>query len=171
MAKERPETGSAQMPRAALRRKVARTARALEVVYGVPRWDGRESVLDSLVGCILSQNTNDLNSDRAWRKFKKRFPSWKSAAEAGASEIANAIRIGGLAEVKSRAIKRILDEVKRHTGRYSLEFVCRMDQDKAFAYLTAMNGVGWKTADPATSRSGAASGYSAGSGGRSAAVT
>ena len=37
----------------------------------------RESVLDSLVGTILSQNTTDVNSHRAFASLKAAFPTWE----------------------------------------------------------------------------------------------
>lgn len=129
----------------ALRRKVARVASTLERACGVPRFDGGGKVLDSLIGCILSQNTNDRNSGAAWRLLKKRFPSWAAAAAAPRREIENAIRVGGLAPSKSGRIKTILAEVKRSRGDYSLEFLHEMSNRDAFDYLTAMKGVGVKT--------------------------
>jgi endonuclease III len=131
---------------AGLRRTVARIVAALEGVYGIPQSGRNERVLDSLVGCILSQNTNDLNSWRAWRNLKRRLPTWRKCAEAPVDEIRDAIRVGGLAPVKSRQIKEILMRVKATHGAYSLQFVCDMEIDGAFEYLTAMNGVGVKTA-------------------------
>ena len=38
---------------------------------------GERSVLDSLVGTILSQNTTDVNSARAFAALKQRFPTWE----------------------------------------------------------------------------------------------
>ena len=35
-----------------------------------------ETLLDSLVGTILSQNTTDTNSRRAFLSLKQRFPTW-----------------------------------------------------------------------------------------------
>ena len=37
----------------------------------------RKCVLDSLVGTILSQNTTDTNSHRAFGILKSRFPTWE----------------------------------------------------------------------------------------------
>ncbi|XP_012846824.1 PREDICTED: putative DNA glycosylase At3g47830 [Erythranthe guttata] len=38
--------------------------------------DERESVLDGLVKTILSQNTTELNSERAFASLKSAFPIW-----------------------------------------------------------------------------------------------
>lgn len=37
----------------------------------------RKTVLDSLVGTILSQNTTDNNSRRAFHSLKQAFPTWE----------------------------------------------------------------------------------------------
>ncbi len=129
-----------------LRGKVARIARKLEAVYGKPEYDGGGPVLDSLIGCILSQNTNDRNSGAAWRRLKERFPTWDSAAAAPRRKIEESIRVGGLAPSKSARIKAILSDIGAAHGEYDLEFLHRLPDDEAFEYLTAMNGVGVKTA-------------------------
>ena len=147
-ATKRPKKAAriAAPSRAALRRRVARAADVLDGVYGqYPRGRG-EKVLDSLIRCILSQHTSDLNSGRAWRVLKQRFPTWRKAALAPVGEIEEAIRVGGLAAVKAPQIKDILTRTKAAHGRYDLQFVCDMEIDEAFEYLTAMKGVGVKTA-------------------------
>ena len=132
-------------PSAALRRRVARAAAILESAYGAPSYSERH-VLDSLIGCILSQNTNDLNSGRAWRMLRRRFPTWSKAAKAPVEAIEDAIRIGGLSHCKALRIKAILADLKASRNRYDLDFLRDMSEDDAFDYLTAMSGVGKKTA-------------------------
>jgi endonuclease-3 len=131
---------------AALRRKTVRITRILEKLYGIPRVDLDESVMDCLVGCILSQNTTDINSDRAWRNLKARFPSWASVARAPRRSLESAIRVAGLAPSRSRRIKDILALVKKTRGSYSLEFTKRLSNEEVFGYLSSLNGVGAKTA-------------------------
>ncbi len=132
-------------PRASLRRRTARIAAKLERVYGSPEYRER-SVLTSLVGCILSQNTNDLNSGRAWRMLRRTFPTWAATARAPVDEVEEAIRVGGLAHSKAARIKAILARVRRERGAYSLEFLKDAPEDEAYTYLTSFDGVGWKTA-------------------------
>ena len=132
--------------KAAVKRKVARTADALEKIYGMPKTARPRKVLDSLIGCILSQNTNDLNSGRAWRSLKKAFPTWEKAARAPVSKIEAAIRVGGLAPSKSRRIKTILADLKRVHGKYELEFLKNSNDTQGFKYLMKIHGVGKKTA-------------------------
>jgi endonuclease-3 len=118
----------------------------LERAYGVPEEERDDNVLDSLIGCILSQNTTDTNSDRAWRTLKARFPTWAAAARAPRRSIEAAIRVAGLGLSRSRRIKEILSYLKRTRGRYDLEFLREAGDDETFRYLSSLKGVGKKTA-------------------------
>ncbi len=140
----RMQAERARQPRMAA--KVRRILSTLEELYGTPRPGGAESVLDCLIRCILSQNTTDLTSSRAWLSLKGRYRDWPSAAVAPAESIEEAIREGGLARSKSRRIKAILQQLGRRKVKYSLEFLRRKSDEDAFRYLTGMDGVGPKTA-------------------------
>lgn len=129
-----------------LRRRTARVAHILERLYGVPSPGLDDSVMDCLIGCILSQNTTDVNSDRAWTSLKDRFSTWAAVARAPRKSLESAIRVAGLAPSRSRRIKAILDLVRRSRGSYSLEFLKCLSNEDAFDCLSSMNGVGAKTA-------------------------
>lgn len=120
--------------------------RQLNRTYGRPSRARGGSPLDSLIGTILSQNTTDVNSGRAFGQLKSRFPNWEAVLQARASRIATAIRSGGLADIKSRRIKRILREIQRDRGRLDLSFLRHMPIPQSRDYLTALPGVGPKTA-------------------------
>ena len=53
----------------------------------------RRSVLDSLVRTLLSQNTTDKTSARAFATLKERFPDWKAVRHAPTADVADAIRV------------------------------------------------------------------------------
>jgi endonuclease-3 len=114
--------------------------------YGKRRWVSDEDPLDSLIGTILSQNTSDVNSGRAFASLKRKFPSWEGAESATSRQIASAIRKGGLAGIKSRRIKAILSKIKRKTGRLDLGFLNWMSLRGGYDYLRSYKGVGPKTA-------------------------
>lgn len=63
------------------------------------------SVLDSLVRTILSQNTTDLTSHRAFASLKTSFPTWQQVLAAPDADVAATIRVGGLADIKTQRIK------------------------------------------------------------------
>lgn len=112
--------------------------------YGSPHREGPADPLDELVLTILSQNTSDRNSFRAYSSLKERFPEWKDAAEADVSTIEETIRLSGLSKGKAGTIKRVLKRLKEDRGDYTLEFL--MEEEHPMDYLTSIKGVGPKTA-------------------------
>ncbi len=133
------------MPSTSLR-TIRAVDRALARRYGDKRFRSRGDPLDGLIGTILSQNTTDLNSHAAFRSLKARFPTWEDVRTAPVDTIARAIESGGLANIKARRIRDILNQLHRERGRASLDFVCRMDVPQARDYLESLKGVGPKTA-------------------------
>lgn len=113
--------------------------------YGQPEWHPRDP-LSVLISAILSQNTSDVNRDQAWTRLRERFPTWESVLAADTAELAEAIRPGGLANVKAPRIQEILRTIKRERGALSLDFLAQMEVDEARRWLTSLNGVGPKTA-------------------------
>ena len=103
-------------------------------------------MLDALVETILSQNTSDSNSHRAYLSLKKQFPGWKSAASARPQAIEAAIRTGGLAKIKSLRISKLLKLITEEQGRVSLEYLKELSPEKAYHKLLFYHGVGPKTA-------------------------
>ena len=121
--------------------------RLLVSCYGDRPWSPRfPSLLDGLVHTILSQNTSDVNSGRAFHALKERFPSWEEAASAPVSEMERAIRSGGISRVRAERIQAILGILREQAGSYSLEFLRDMGADEALACLLELPGVGRKTA-------------------------
>jgi endonuclease-3 len=128
-----------------LRSKVKKINDILEIEYGIPERSENEKPLDVLIHTILSQNTNDTNSGRAYDNLIERFPSWENVLEADADEIAEAIRVGGLAKQKSTRIKELLAWVKNSYGQLNIDFVCDMDTKDAVELFTKRKGIGLKT--------------------------
>ena len=54
---------------------------------------------------ILSQNTTDTNSSRAFAGLKAAFPEWEAVRTAPEGAVEESIRCGGLADVKVARIK------------------------------------------------------------------
>lgn len=117
----------------------------LEEEYGVPQQD-RIDPLDLLVMTILSQNTSDTNSLRAFANLKRDYEDYESLISARAEEVADCIREGGLAEIKARRIQEVLQRIKCDRGAMDIRFLGEMDKDLAMSYLLALPGVGPKTA-------------------------
>jgi endonuclease-3 len=102
--------------------------------------------LSELVLTILSQHTSDVNSHRAYTTLRATFPSWEDVLEAPTERVVEAIRSGGLANQKAPRIQQILREVREQDGRLSLDGLCRAGVPAARERLTALHGVGSKTA-------------------------
>jgi endonuclease III len=103
-------------------------------------------VIDELVATVLSQHTSDVNSDRAFAQLKARFPEWEQVADAPVTQIADAIRAGGIANQKARRIQQILAAIEAREGSLDLSRLHDMDDAAAERYLRDLPGVGPKTA-------------------------
>ncbi len=131
---------------AAITRRLARITDLLEREFGVPGWHGDRDLVGSLVATVLSQNTTDVNSARAYASLRKRFPDWGSVSRARESSIASAIRSGGLANIKAGRIRRILRSIERQEGTFTLDVLRNMGDREVLSYLLRFEGVGAKTA-------------------------
>lgn len=118
----------------------------LERLYGRPRNTRHEDALEQLIGTILSQNTSDVNSARSYESLRQVYPSWKALLNAPRREVATAIRMGGLAELKAERILAALRKVHEETGGFDLDFLADLPVEEARAWLTSIPGVGPKTA-------------------------
>lgn len=127
------------------RQRVATCISLLEGQYGIPHPDERDPV-DLLVMTILSQNTSDTNSLRAFALMKSAFAGYEAILAASDEDVADSIRAGGLAEIKAQRIKEALFKIKHDAGAISLSFLADMEKDEAMAYLLSLPGVGPKTA-------------------------
>ncbi|GAB6281023.1 MAG: endonuclease III [Thermovirga sp.] len=106
---------------------------------------GTDDPLDGLILTLLSQNTNDRNRDRAFGLLKARFPSWAATAKADPSDIADAIRSGGIANVKAARILVILDRVFSEFQSYSLKALKGRSTESVKVFLQSIPGIGPKT--------------------------
>ena len=121
--------------------------RLLEIEYGTPSRDAiRPAPIDELVMTILSQHTTDTNTARAFSSLKQTFPSWDAVIDASAGDVADAIRSGGLANQKAPRIQNVLADVREQRGDFELGFLNELRVDDALSWLTALHGVGPKTA-------------------------
>ena len=106
----------------------------------------RSDPVETLVDTILSQNTNDVNRDRAYSALLDRFGTLERVAEATPAEIAKAIQVGGLQREKSERIKAVLARIFAEREELDLSFLGDLPLHEALAWLLASPGVGKKTA-------------------------
>ena len=114
--------------------------------YGEPIWRNPLPAIDELVSTILSQNTNDINRDRAFEGLRARFGTWEEVRDADTVEVINAIRPAGLANQKGPRIQQVLRSITEERGGLDLSFLGDLSVEEAKAWLTRFNGVGPKTA-------------------------
>jgi endonuclease III len=112
-------------------------------MYGRPRNRPHDEPVEELVRTVLSQNTNDRNRDVAYARLRERFPSWEAVRDAPAAEVIEAIRPGGLAQQKGPRIQQILLQIG---DPIDLQWLAEAPRTDAIGYLTALPGVGRKTA-------------------------
>lgn len=131
-----------------LTRRLADISRRLCARFGRPDRCAHEGdPVRNLILTILSQNTTDGNRDRAFSSLTGRFPRLSLLAGAKPAQVEGAIRVGGLARAKTKAILGALARLKREHGEYTLAFLGEMALPEARAYLTSLPGVGVKTAN------------------------
>ncbi len=137
----------ATVPRALWTRPAARRVRALRdrlrLLYGRPLAPPHGQGVEELILTVLSQSTNDRNRDVAYVRLRARFPSWEEVRDVPTAEVEAAIQPGGLHRQKAVRIQEILRALPDPPD---LGFLAELPVAEARAYLTALPGVGRKTA-------------------------
>jgi endonuclease-3 len=143
----------------------------LATLYGHHAWERRLDPTSELILTILTQNSADVNAEHAFVALRAAYPSdrpaerhapgpgwggvglpdgvppdWSMVEAAPLPELVEVIRPGGLPNQKAKGIQAALRAIREARGDYSLEFLGDMSALEARAWLTAINGVGVKTA-------------------------
>jgi endonuclease-3 len=163
------------------------TLDAVALMYGRPAWERRNDPTSELVLTILSQNSADVNAEKAFEALRAAYPrraeplsehvapddptrepapepflpppgwggiglqpglppDWSRVEDAPIDELIDVIRPGGLAPQKAPRIQASLRALREQRGDHSLEFLGEMSAADAEAWLTAIPGIGRKTA-------------------------
>jgi len=134
---------------------LVRVYELLVQTYGEPKNEPDYDPLGGLIGTILSQHTSDTNSGRAYKQLVATFPTWEDVRDAPTDKIAEAIKCGGLANIKSIRIQDVLHTLterqqERGETQTLAEFLydelTRRTTEEAWRYLRELPGVGPKTA-------------------------
>lgn len=121
-------------------------ARRLHRRFGPVDRGDPEPPLDLLVRTILSQNTSDRNRDRAYAELRRRFPTWEDILASPERDVAAAIQGAGLHHQRAKRLHAVLGRVRDERGSLDLDFLSRLPDDEAAAWLLSLPGVGKKTA-------------------------
>jgi len=118
----------------------------LDKIYGPFKKFRKMDGVEELIVTVLSQNTNDVNRDRAYESLRSKFPTWDDVLSAPQKNIENAIRVGGLAHQKSKSIQKILKTLKDRYGKFTVDPIASLPIPEALDELKKLPGVGTKTA-------------------------
>ena len=143
----------------------------LTATYGPQTWESRLDPTSELVLTILTQNTADVNAEKAYEALRVAYPSdkpaeehkhgigwggeglttapppdWTAVENAPLPELVDVIRPGGLGPQKAPRIQATLRYIREQRGDYSLAFLGEMPVLEARDWLTAIDGIGKKTA-------------------------
>ena len=140
-------------------------------IYGRPTWRRRLDPTSELILTILTQNSADTSAELAFEALRARYPGggeveahnpgagwggvglpdgrapdWAAVEFAPLPELVETIWIGGLGNQKAPRIQATLRHIREQRGDYSLEFLGDFTALEARDWLTAIDGIGKKTA-------------------------
>ncbi len=143
----------------------------LASLYGHQTWDLRLDPTSELILTILTQNSADINAEVAFEALRRAYPSgleqavhrpgagwggvglsegappdWAAVEFAPLPELTDVIRPGGLANQKAPRLQSTLRRIREEQGDYTLTFLADMPPLEARDWLTALPGIGKKTA-------------------------
>jgi endonuclease-3 len=115
--------------------------------FGLPvRKKENPDPLDILIGTILSQNTNDKNSFKAYNNLKSKIKSWEELISIRTFNLEKIIKVAGLGKQKARTIKSFLKNLQKKRDSISIDYIKKMNNEMAIEELTRFKGIGVKTA-------------------------
>ncbi|MGD0159970.1 MAG: endonuclease III [Candidatus Bathyarchaeia archaeon] len=120
----------------------------LRKTFTMPKWvTSTEDPFRTLIVTIISQNTADRNTAKAFENLSKRFKITPEAlAKAEQKEIEQCLRVGGLYRNKAKTIKQVSKTIlEKYHGE--LKPILSLPTEKARETLMQFPGVGPKTAD------------------------
>ena len=122
--------------------------RVLEENLAMPLWTVSQHIpFETLIATIISQNTADTNSERAFENLSKQFEIAPQAlANAERDKIEACLHVAGLYKNKAKSIQAVSKIVVEAWGG-SLAPVLSLPLDEARKKLLELPGVGEKTAD------------------------
>ena len=118
----------------------------LVVVYGPRKLRPGRNPLDELILTILSQNTSDRNSGRAYHLLRAKYPTWEQVLDAPLPDLYEVIKPAGLGNIKAPRIQNTLHTILERRGTLSLDFLDELSLEESRSWLRSLDGIGPKTA-------------------------
>ncbi|WP_293914954.1 endonuclease III [Deinococcus sp.] len=119
--------------------------RRLRGEYGEVPLSPRREPMHELISTILSQRTNAQGEDEAYQELRT-LGDWDAIIAAPTQDVAHAIRRSNYPDQKAPRIQATLQAVKDQRGNYDLDFLATLTPQEGLKWLTALPGVGLKTA-------------------------
>ena len=128
--------------------RAATVLQILQQTLSMPKWvQSRNDPFETLIVTIISQNTADRNTARAFEALSKRFEIKPEVlANAETSQIEECLRVGGLYRSKAKAIKQV-SRIILEKFHGTLKPILALPLEDARKALMQLPGVGPKTAD------------------------
>jgi len=130
--------------------KIENVNKLLVKHFGIPpRNKELPDSVDMIIATILSQNTNDNNSYKAYQNLKRKYNSWYDllkVLKVRRTTIEKEIKVAGLGLQKSRAIKDFIMNLYKERKKISLDHIIDLENSAAISELTKFKGIGVKTA-------------------------
>jgi len=120
----------------------------LQQTFTMPKWtEAKGNPFKTLIVTIISQNTADRNTARAFERLSKRFEIKPEVlAKAENSQIEETLRVAGLYRSKAKTIKTVSTIIlEKFHG--TLNPILSLPLEEARKTLMALPGIGPKTAD------------------------
>lgn len=116
--------------------------------FAMPKWtEAKRDPFKTLIVTIISQNTADRNTARAFERLSKRFEIKPEAlAKAEKSQIEEPLHVAGLYKNKAKTIKRV-STIILEQFHGSVQPILSLPLEEARKTLMALPGIGPKTAD------------------------
>ena len=116
--------------------------------FAMPKWtEAKRDPFKTLIVTIISQNTADRNTARAFERLSKRFEIKPEAlANAENSQIEENLRVAGLYKNKAKTIKTV-STIILEQFHGSVQPILSLPLEEARKTLMALPGIGPKTAD------------------------
>ncbi len=130
----------------ALRLKTWEIYQRLVLVYGVQPFVPRRDPMHELISTMLSHRTTQKNEDVAYHRMMERYGSYEAVRDAPVDQVAETIDVANFPGAKAVNIKEVLRRIIAERGEANIDFLADLPADEGLAWLTALPGVGIKTA-------------------------
>lgn len=114
--------------------------------YGERELKPRREPMRELISTMLSHRTTHADEELAYNRMRERFPTWEAVRDAPTDELTEAISPSRYPGSKAPNIQKTLSIIIEERGKANIDFLRDMSAEEGLEWLTALPGVGIKTA-------------------------